>query len=266
MMRWSDISRDTAHADRPAVVVNVPNQAYLLNDLETRLTAGQGFSLATLNLDHVVKLHNMPDFHDAYLRHSHVTADGNPIVWLSRLSGHEVSLIPGSELIEPVVQIAARNDLPIALFGSTEASLAAAAQALVARYPGLNVAAQIAPPMGFDPAGPDADALIVQLGASGARLCFVALGAPKQELFAARAAAQLPGVGFLSIGAGLDFISGNQIRAPKIVRRLAAEWLWRLASNPGRLAARYGACIAIMPRLTQAALRARWQDKERQAG
>jgi len=249
-MNWAD-----SHAP---VRVTVPDTNALLADLEARFTGARGFSIATLNLDHAVKLARDPAFAAAYAAHSHVTADGNPVVWLSRLAGQgDVQLVPGSELITPVADLATRLGVPVGLFGATDASLGAAAEALQANHPGLQVAYCQAPPMGFDPDGEGAQAAIDAIRASGARVIFLALGAPKQERFAARAAAQLGDVGFLSIGAGLDFISGAQVRAPAWVRAIAAEWLWRLASNPARLAGRYGACIAVLPRLTWAALRAR---------
>ena len=113
--------------------------------------------------------------------------------------------------------------------------------------------------MGFDPKGESADQAIAALEAAGARLVFLALGAPKQEVFAARAQARLPQTGFLSIGAGLDFLSGTQTRAPKIVRRLALEWFWRLIHSPMRLARRYGQCFMILPALVLRALRSRNQ-------
>ena len=103
--------------------------------------------------------------------------------------------------------------------------------------------------MGFDPQGDEAKAAISTLRASGAGLCFLALGAPKQELFAIQARQVLPDVGFLSIGAGLDFIAGTQIRAPALFRAAAAEWLWRLGCNPRRLAKRYALCFAVLPGL-----------------
>jgi exopolysaccharide biosynthesis WecB/TagA/CpsF family protein len=239
------------------IAVSAPERDGLLADLETRLAAGQGFSLATLNLDHLVKIGRDPAFRGAYAAQTHVTADGNPVVWLCRLAGQKVSLIPGSELVEPVAAMAARRGFPMAMLGSTEASLEGASAALEARNPALEVVAKLAPPMGFDPEGADADAVIEALRASGARVCFLALGAPKQEVFAARAQAALPQVGFLSIGAGLDFLSGAQMRAPVWVRRLALEWLWRLVSSPRRLAARYGACFLILPQAAWTAMRFR---------
>jgi N-acetylglucosaminyldiphosphoundecaprenol N-acetyl-beta-D-mannosaminyltransferase len=253
MMHWSP--HDPSTPGR--VSVTAPRRAELLSDLEQHFVQGKGFAVATLNLDHVVKLRSNPQFRASYLSQTHVTADGNPIVWLSRVAGQVVELVPGSELVDPVAAIAAAAGVPVALFGSTESALAAAADELTLRHPGLDVVLTLAPPMGFDPSGSQANDAIRAIRDSGARLCYLALGAPKQEIFAARALAALPEVGFLSIGAGLDFLAGTQRRAPWIFRRLAAEWLWRLAGNPARLAGRYASCLAILPGLTLAAVRAR---------
>jgi N-acetylglucosaminyldiphosphoundecaprenol N-acetyl-beta-D-mannosaminyltransferase len=253
---FSTIDRG-AMPDTGPIAVTATDHDDLMADLETRLASGQGFSLATLNLDHLVKIGRDPTFRKAYAAQTHVTADGNPVTWLCRLAGQQVSLIPGSELVEPVAALAARLGLPVAMVGSTQASLDAAAAELSARYPGLDVTARIAPPMGFDPEDRNAAAIVEALSGVGARVCFLALGAPKQEIFAARAQAMAPEIGFLSIGAGLDFLSGSQIRAPALMRVLALEWLWRLAGNPRRLLARYAACFAILPAAAQAARRAR---------
>jgi exopolysaccharide biosynthesis WecB/TagA/CpsF family protein len=143
------------------------------------------------------------------------------------------------------------------MLGSTAESLEAAKSELVRRHDGLETVAAIAPPMGFDPEGPEADAALARIAAGGARLCFLALGAPKQEILAARGRRLYPDIGFLSIGAGLDFVSGSQRRAPPVFRRLAVEWLWRLASDPRRLAGRYMACAGSLPGLAITALRTR---------
>ena len=60
-------------------------------------------------------------------------------------------------------------------------------------------------------------------------MALLALGAPRQEIFAARCRELLPDIGFVSVGAGLDFIAGHQRRAPIWLQRLALEWLWRVA-------------------------------------
>lgn len=253
-MLWSDIKEEPNH---DAIAVNVASMPALDRELRRHLTAYEGFALATLNLDHVIKLRSEPAFAAAYRQHSHITADGNPIVWLSRVAGDDVALLPGSDLIRPIAKIAAECGAGLALLGSTEDTLSRAAQALKDATPGLKVTCQIAPPMGFDPTGPLAAEYIETLKASGAQLCFVAMGAPKQEIFASFASQHLPEMGFVSIGAGLDFIAGHQTRAPLWVRKIAAEWLWRLLQNPRRMAARYGLCFAVLPGLLIRALKTR---------
>src|SRR6056297_946866 len=122
-MIWSE-----GENGRAGVTVTVPDRVGLLADIRARLERGAGFSVATLNLDHAVKLRTDRMFRAAYAAQTHVTADGNPVVWLSRLAGQrEVALVPGSELVVPVARLAAEKGVPVALFGATDASLAAAA-------------------------------------------------------------------------------------------------------------------------------------------
>lgn len=248
-LRWSGAGR----------LISAPNQARLLADLETCLSEGTGFALATLNLDHVVKLRRDPAFARAYAAQTHVTADGKPILWMERLAGRPVELITGSGFVGPMAALAAKCAAPVAFFGARAETLEAAKTVLEQRFPGLRVVAQIAPPMGFDPTSPEAEALIAELVASGARVAFLALGAPKQEMLAARIRALHPEVGCLSIGAGLDFVAGSQTRAPVWVRQIAMEWLWRLGQDPARLWRRYAQCALILPLLTWRALRQRKQ-------
>ncbi len=239
------------------VSVNIATRDQLEAAVRARFGAHAGFALATINLDHLVKLATDADFATAYQAQDFVVADGNPIVWLSRLARQPVSLMPGSDLVVPLAQWAAASQTPIALIGSTKSALAAAAAALTAAVPGVSVVAQLAPPMGFDPTSAAAEGLLKQAAEAGAGLVFLALGAPKQELLAARGRLLQPHMGFASIGAGLDFLAGTQNRAPAWVRALALEWLWRAVRSPARLAGRYLRCIGILPRLVRDALRQR---------
>ncbi|WP_319825111.1 WecB/TagA/CpsF family glycosyltransferase [Thalassovita sp.] len=227
--------------------VGIPDRVTLMDAVGERLSDRRGFALATLNLDHLVKLRDDMDFRAAYKAQDFVVADGNPIIWMSHVAGQPVQLLPGSDLILPLCELAARVGRSVALVGTTDDSLKRAAKVLEARVPGLSVSHCIAPPFGFDPQGVQADEILRHLEADAAGLCFVALGAPKQELFAARGRAVAPSVGFASIGAGLDFLSGSQKRAPHWVRKVQLEWLWRMLENPHRMFLRYMRCFAVLP-------------------
>jgi exopolysaccharide biosynthesis WecB/TagA/CpsF family protein len=229
------------------IIVNRPTRAGLLADIRKKLEAREGFALATINLDHIVKMNASPAFTSSYAAQDMVVADGWPIVTLSRVARQPVELMPGSELIVPLCELAAETGCTVAFVGSANDTLEKAAETLMAQIPDLTVAYTHAPAMGFDPEGEAAARICADLHAQGIALCFLALGAPKQETLAARGRSLAPNTGFASIGAGLDFIAGHQRRAPRWVRKLKMEWLWRALSSPLRLGPRYLKCLAVLP-------------------
>jgi exopolysaccharide biosynthesis WecB/TagA/CpsF family protein len=215
--------------------------------------AGRGFTLFTMNLDHVVKLRSDPEFARIYRAATYVTADGAPIVWLARKSAPQMTRTTGADLVEPLCAEAARRGVAVHFFGASDRTLTRAKVELERRYPGLVVAGMEAPRMGFDPRSSDADRAGDAIKASGARICFVALGAPKQEVFSERMAQRHPGVGFVCIGAALDFIAGEKPRAPVFFQNNGLEWAWRLGSEPSRMAGRYARCAGVFASLLLAA-------------
>jgi len=239
------------------ISVNIVDRPQLEHELLTRMNEGRGFALATINLDHLVKLQHDAEFLAAYAAHDLVVADGHPVVWLSRLARRPVGLMPGSDMVLPLCNLAAQSGISVALVGSTSEALSDARQTLLAQIPGLDITWCHAPSGVFDPESQEATEILSTLAQKKVGLCFLALGAPKQERLAARGRKLAPDVGFASVGAGLDFLGGHQRRAPTWVRRVALEWLWRALSSPSRMIPRYLKCLAILPRHTLTALRLR---------
>ena len=230
-----------------SIGINIERLADLEAEVKARLQSGRGFALATMNVDHLVKLGRSREFAEAYSNHDLIVADGNPVVWVAKVGGQQLELITGSDQVIPMSRWATEWGAPIALVGSTKDALKTAAKELASIVPGANIVTTISPPFGFDPKGALADEILAQVHASGAKVCFLALGAPKQEIFAARGYQQYADIGFASVGAGLDFIAKHQKRAPKWVRKIAMEWLWRMLSNPRRMVKRYIDCAIVLP-------------------
>jgi exopolysaccharide biosynthesis WecB/TagA/CpsF family protein len=66
------------------------------------------------------------------------------------------------------------------------------------------------------------------------------MGMPKQELLSATIARELPGpMLIVNGGAILDFLAHRVPRAPRVMRNLGLEWLFRLLIEPTRLWRRY---------------------------
>ncbi len=81
--------------------------------------------------------------------------------------------------------------------------------------------------------------VIKKINNSGADIVFVGMGAPLQEKWISKNRSLLKPKICLGAGALFDFLSKNFKRAPKFVRRLRLEWLWRVFLEPRRLAKRY---------------------------
>lgn len=168
-----------------------------------------------------------------------VVPDGQPVRWaLDWLHGIRLhDRVSGPDLMDDVCAAAAREDLPIYCYGSTQATLDRLCAALTARYPGLSVAG--ARPSRFRPATADEQAAdIAEIRASGARMVFVGLGCPRQEIwtYEMREALSMP---VLAVGAAFDFHAGTVPRAPLWMQRRGLEWLYRLRREPRRLWRRY---------------------------
>lgn len=235
---------EAGHTPEPIAVidaarVNIGKQADLVHLVTFDALTGRGGTVFTLNLDHLVKMERDPAFRAAYDQATYVSADGAPVVAMARRQGASLVRVTGADLVRPLCGAAALARIPVHFFGTTSATLATTETVLRCEYPRLIVAGLESPPFGFSPFGIEARAAAERIASSGARICFVALGAPKQEVFAEFARRWAPGVTFVCIGAALDFIGGSQRRAPEPIQAAGLEWLWRLIHDPRRLAKRY---------------------------
>ena len=221
------------------VRVNLPALEEAITQALSRAAAGRGFTMFTLNLDHLAKLNASPAFRNAYLRAEFVTADGWPIAWLARRQGGTFERVCGADLVAPLCAAAAAINVPVAFVGPQPEAQAAGIAALKARTPTLDVALAEAPEVADELDDALVAALADRLNASGARIAFLGLGAPKQEILADALARLCPLIGFICVGAALDFISGRAQRAPDWVQSRNLEWVWRLSREPRRLARRY---------------------------
>lgn len=167
-----------------------------------------------------------------------VTPDGMPLVWmLKRLGVAAATRVYGPTLTLHVCEAAARQNVPIGLYGGTPASLAAMQQVMAERYPSLRIAYAYAPP--FRPlTQAEDDAVVKEILTSGTRVLFVGLGCPKQERWMAQHVERLPLVQ-LGVGAAFDFHSGRVRQAPAWLQDRGLEWAFRLAMEPRRLWRRY---------------------------
>lgn len=216
--------------------VDVTNEADAVRTVIERARSRAGGYVCAANVHMVMEAHDDPAFAEVVAGAALVVPDGMPLVWAQRLMGVEGARhVRGPDLTLAVAKEAARQGVPVAMFGSTPEVAARFEGSLVRQAPGLRVVANVSPP--FGPAIDD-PAYIARLRDSGAGLVFVGLGCPKQEKWMARHTASLPAV-LLGVGAAFDFHAGTLPEAPRWLGSLGLEWLFRLAREPRRLWRRY---------------------------
>lgn len=204
----------------------------------------------TPNLDHIVRLRKDNAFHLAYRSTDVVLADGFPIVLASRLSGRPLpQRVAGSDLVLPLCAAAARQRKTVFFLGTSFDILAVAARRLVTACPNLELVGVFAPGRGFDVEHEDSPAVIDMINGLEPDLLFLALGSPRQELWAAAVRDGLRVGAVVCVGAAFDFLAGKPHRAPRLMQQLCLEWLWRLIQEPGKLARRYASNIVHLPLL-----------------
>lgn len=167
-----------------------------------------------------------------------VTPDGMPLVWgMRRLGIARQARVYGPELMLALCDRAAKERLPIYLYGGTDRMLQRLVQNLHRQFPDLMIAGTHAPP--FRPLTPAEESSDVKaIHQSGAAVVFVGLGCPKQEEWMARQQGKLNAV-MIGVGAAFSFHSGTVSQAPRWMMAWGLEWFYRLCQEPRRLWRRY---------------------------
>lgn len=221
-------------------LVNNVTQQEAITEIDRLVSSGAKGYVVTPNLDHIVKLETDPEFERIYTAAALVLADGNPLVWASKILGTPLKgLVTGSDLFPALCQHAATRSKRVFFLGGLEGVAEKAAAALTTKYPGLQVVGTYSPPFGFDKDEAENGRIIRMVNAARPHLLFVGVGAPKQEQWMHRYINSLDINVALGIGASFDFEAGTIKRAPRAVRKLRMEWFWRFANEPTRLFRRY---------------------------
>ncbi|MFT8319116.1 MAG: WecB/TagA/CpsF family glycosyltransferase [Sporolactobacillus sp.] len=135
----------------------------------------------------------------------------------------------GTDLIPRLLNLCQENDWSVFLLGAREAAVKSAATRLQQQFPSLQISGSHSGYMNNE------QAIVQSINQSGADVLLVGMGMPLQEKFIARHHAELAPSLRIAVGGYIDFASGMKKRAPKIMRRLNLEWLFRMILEPRRM-------------------------------
>lgn len=200
----------------------------------------QSLLLGSANLDHVYKFAAQTADVDFDASRWIVTLDGAPLARAARRkTGCRWPLIAGSRFLPRILEMSQQRGWSVGFLGGTRDQHERLSKIIPSRWPNLRVSGYWAPVRHDLLDSTRAEAIADSIRAERTQILVVGLGKPLQEIwletYAGRAGISV-GCAF---GGSADFLAGVQRSAPSILVRLQAEWLWRLAWSPKRLAKRY---------------------------
>ncbi len=210
----------------------------LLDWIGRMVGAGHAHQIATVNPEFIMIARRDAVFRLVLERATLCLADGIGLLWAAKWlnragRGTEPALperVTGSDGVPLIAERAAEKGWRVFLLGAAPGVAQRTAGVLTARYPGL----QVAGTCDRDPSAEEEEEIVQLVNQSKADILFVAYGAPRQDKWIARNLPRLRVGVAMGVGGAFDFISGKTIRAPRWMRRVGVEWLYRLFQEPWR--------------------------------
>ncbi len=204
----------------------------MLDRIATWIAAGDRLhQICTVSPEFVMIAQDNPEFMCVLRTADLCVADGVGLLFAARYLGHRLpERVTGSDGTPLIAQRAAREGWSLFLLGAGPGVAERAADRLIRQNPGLRVVGTWA----GSPAPEEEEEIVARVNAAGADILLVAYGAPRQDLWIARNRDRLDVSVAIGVGGSLDFVAGVVPRAPRWMRRLALEWLFRLMRQPWR--------------------------------
>jgi N-acetylglucosaminyldiphosphoundecaprenol N-acetyl-beta-D-mannosaminyltransferase len=205
--------------------------------IEERGSNGRGFAQhIAINAAKLVSMHDDPQLRDIVARCELVTADGQAVVWASRVLGRPLpTRVAGIDLMEALFARAEERGYRIFILGAEEHVLETALARIRERHPSLVVAGHR---NGYFSRDEEVE-VAAQIRASEADILFVAISSPRKEYFLGDNGASLRVPFVMGVGGAIDVMAGKTRRAPRWMQRTGLEWFYRLLQEPRRLVKRY---------------------------
>lgn len=208
----------------------------VVNFLEKEIKKREGFVCLPCSLNDLTYRENEP-YKSYYQSVDYCTADGMPLViyfqYFKKIG--KIDRIYGADLMKKILQETQQQNHFFC--GTTPQTLKKLEDKVVKLCPNIKSLSTYSPP--FAEVHVFQEKLLEKLKKHSASILWIGLSSPKQIILASYIKKNLPGIKIFCVGAAFDFLSGQKKRAPKIVQKLALEWLYRLIQEPRRLSERY---------------------------
>ncbi|AQW24421.1 WecB/TagA/CpsF family glycosyltransferase [Clostridium perfringens] len=161
-----------------------------------------------------------------------IIPDGVGTLLAAKINGIDITeKIAGIEVMNMLLKEARDKNLKVFLLGAKEEILIKCKEKIKENYDGINIVGSNNGFFDLD----NCDDLIKKINESKADILFVAMGAPRQEVFIEKYKDKLCCKIFMGVGGSFDVFAGNVNRAPQFMINIGMEWLYRVAKEPWRI-------------------------------
>lgn len=221
-----------------AVLDRQQTARWMIDRAATRPRGTRPLFLTSANGEVIARARSDAQLRRLFLGADQVVADGQPLVWASRLRCRTAlpERVATTDLFHDVAKLAERTGHSFYFLGATAEENTRALATIRRLYPRLNIAGAH---HGYL-RGAELKAKLAEIDARAPDILWLGLGVPHEQLFVAAHAHELPSVGMIKTSGGLfNYLSGKNSRAPAWMQRAGLEWLYRIALEPRRLFWRY---------------------------
>ena len=202
------------------------------------LACGRSHVVHFLPAHPIVLAQRDPEYRDILNRGAVNLVDGASVAVATLVQGRRSSRTTGSDALEVLPSWGVPDGLRHYLYGGTPDVVARLRRRLETDCPGIAVVGVESPPF-RELEDEELWEAALRIREAGTDLLWVGMGTPKQDVVADRLCALRAAPVILCVGAAFDFRAGVTRRAPRWMRSIGMEWLFRLATEPRRLWRRY---------------------------
>ncbi len=200
------------------------------------IAGGERLSIGVLNAAKIVSMRRDPSLRDAVAGCDMVLADGQAVVWASRVLGAPLpERVAGIDLFMELLGQAARRGYGVYFLGARPEVLASMLAEVARRFPDLKVGGARD---GYYQAGEESE-VAADIRRSGAHILFVGMSSPRKEVFLDEWGTATGARVVHGVGGSFDILAGLTRRAPLWYQKHGLEWLYRAQQEPIRLGRRY---------------------------
>lgn len=232
-----DVEKLLSRVDIIGVPITATNMDDFTELLKEDLERFRGNYICVSNAHTCVMAHDDPDYWSVQAESIASLPDGKPLSVIGRRKYPSMDRVTGPDLMREVFTISRETGWSHFFYGTDQGCLNELRATLNKQYPWLKIAG-MEPSLFRSLSADEEDSVISNINASGADFAWIALGAPRQEVFCHKLHTRVDPV-MVGVGGAFNVLAGIVPEAPLWMQNLSLEWLYRLIQEPKRLFKRY---------------------------